>query len=394
MDSQVTDQFKPIIIDADDNKKQELLNELQSKSEVGVVDTIENQIRELAIVRNPKLKKDKTYQDDFINEYLSGRSIDKVGAWIFYPWNHLLIHLLPESEFFELRTARNKPIISKSTQEKFYNLVVGVVGLSVGNAIVQNLIYSGGCKKIKIADPDILELSNTNRVAAKVSDLGGNKAIITARQIFEINPYADVQVFVEGLTPENFSGFFLGDPKLDLIIDECDDINLKINMRSAAEILEIPLLMITDNGYESSVDLHRNEPKKDQSRSESEKIQALTELATAMTLSEKLDLTPEEELKMITKVISPESISPEMQRGCIARVNQEVAGWPQLAMTVLIGGSLASYTVLRLANGDKTIAEKTTFSFPKLLDSDFSSDKQSALRKKQTKEFVKFVNSL
>ena len=60
---------------------------------------------------------------------------------------------------------------------------------------------------MKLADNDILSLSNLNRFRAGLPDLGVNKAVLTARQIYEINPFAKLEVFDKGISPENIENF-------------------------------------------------------------------------------------------------------------------------------------------------------------------------------------------
>ena len=68
-----------------------------------------------------------------------------------------------------------------SEQLKLLAKTVGVVGLSVGCSIVKTLVMEGICGKVKIADYDTLDLSNTNRIDWGVFDVGKSKIDLVYR---------------------------------------------------------------------------------------------------------------------------------------------------------------------------------------------------------------------
>ena len=98
--------------------------------------------------------------------------------------------------------------------------------------------------ELRLADFDTLELSNLNRIPGSVLDLGVNKAVVAARRIGEIDPYLRVVTIPEGITPENLGSFLDG---LDLVIEECDSLDVKLLVREAARERRIPVLMETSD---------------------------------------------------------------------------------------------------------------------------------------------------
>ena len=54
------------------------------------------------------------------------------------------------------------------------------------------------CGLLKIADFDILELSNLNRIRSSVDCIGQKKTTLVAREIAEIDPFLQVEIFEEG----------------------------------------------------------------------------------------------------------------------------------------------------------------------------------------------------
>jgi hypothetical protein len=169
---------------------------------VQVVDEYASQLEELFQVENPDISMQANFQEEFQKYFSKVQSVKPLwqqGLWVYYPWRETVVHILAEEGFFKVRTARNKNLITKGEQDKFYSATIGVAGLSVGNSVVMATVVQGGAKHIKLADFDTLELSNTNRIRTGVYSLGVQKVCVTAREIYEINPYAQVDIFEEGI---------------------------------------------------------------------------------------------------------------------------------------------------------------------------------------------------
>src|SRR5262249_731915 len=150
--------------------------------------------------------------DAEIQATLAGALLHDYGRWVYYPWSGRLVHLLPPAEFRQLRLDRNRNKITRDEQARLARLTVGVVGLSVGNALALELALEGGCGHLKLADFDRLDLSNMNRIRAGVHDVGLTKTVLAARQIYEFDPYASLELFDAGLTDENIDPFLRSAP--------------------------------------------------------------------------------------------------------------------------------------------------------------------------------------
>ena len=384
--------IKPIIIPTSSSGWQHQLNMLKSDHpEIVVVDYYQNQLNELFLIRNPKDANNQSKRFRFIDTFLHSKSPENHGNWIYYPWRNTLVHLLEESAYQEIRTARNRPIISKRQQDRFLNLTIGVVGLSVGNAIAQNIVYSGGCNTVKLADADILELSNLNRVQASTVNLGSNKAITSAQQIYEINPYAQVIIYDHKIDVNNIMDFLTSKPKVDLVVDECDDLTLKNYLRLIARASKIPLLSITDVGLESKVDFHRFDLTSKTGGMRKVPDFSVEELLETYRLTEPVKLSPREQLKLIVDIVGKKNVSQEMQNGSMLRANLKLAGWPQLAMTVFAGASLATYITLLYANNVTTYAQQKSVSFPSLLKPGYLSQKAIDQRRRFSRKFSLYL---
>ena len=84
---------------------------------------------------------------------------------------------------------------------------------------------------MKIADPDIIEITNLNRMRATAFDIGNNKADVAAQNVWEIDPFAEIEVWNEGVHLAKLKDFLLRKPALDIFVDEMDDISMKVAAR-------------------------------------------------------------------------------------------------------------------------------------------------------------------
>ena len=185
-------------------------NKLIEEGKISFInDEIYGQLRELIKSQNPSIKiKDSDYEA-LISKHLQGKDIAEYGVWVYYPWNQRLVHLLDEDEFIEVRTNRNQYKITRSERSILSTKKIGIIGLSVGQSIALTLAMERGFGELRLADFDMLELSNLNRIRTPVHNLGLPKVIIAAREIAEIDPFLIVTCFFDGLTEENLDDFFI-----------------------------------------------------------------------------------------------------------------------------------------------------------------------------------------
>jgi len=222
-----------------------------------ITDDYEEQQRELFGVQSPSRVYAPGFEEAFQKHYhalSSKKPLSQHGQWVYYPWRYLAAHILSESDYHLVRTARNQNLITKEEQEKFYNATIGIGGLSVGSSVAFAIALGGGGKRMKLADMDRLALSNTNRVLAGADRLGLPKVEMAARTIYEINPYAKLELYGEGLSERNIERFFTG---LDIVIDELDNIAIKYLIREQAKKHKVAVVMAADNGDNAVVDIER-----------------------------------------------------------------------------------------------------------------------------------------
>lgn len=328
----------PILYDL--NEAGDLLNYrrlLEEKPYIRVYDTVRSQLRELMRCRRPSEGLTDKDLDDLTAAHLKGTDVENYGRWVYYPWSERLVHFLPDEEFIELRTDRNRNKITIAERDLLRQKTIGVVGLSVGQSVALTLAMERGCGCIKIADFDTLEITNLNRIRAGVHNLSLKKTVVVAREIAEIDPYLKVICFDEGLTENNMQEFFFGDSKLDIIIDECDGLNTKLKLRQFARRHAIPVLMDTSDRGMLDIERFDLEPNRPL-------FHGLIDEALLPQNDELL--TDQKRIELSVKIAGMDQISPRL-KASIPEIRKTLSTWPQLASSVTMGGG-ATAEVCRL----------------------------------------------
>lgn len=302
-----------------------------------VCDEIYNQLKELIKANNPSIKIKAEEYDEYINNHLTGRNINEYGVWVYYPWNKTLVHTLDKEEFITIRTNRNQYKITKEEQNLLSTKKIGIVGLSVGQSIALTMAMERTCGELRLADFDTFELSNLNRLRTPLYNLGLNKAVIAAREISEIDPFIKVKIFKDGLNNDNLDAFFTEDGKLDLFIEVCDGLDIKIQSRYKAKELMIPVVMDTNDRGMLDVERFDLEPNRP----------ILHGLADGLNPDNIKGLSNEDKIPYILKMVGIDSISTRL-KASMMEVEQSINTWPQLASSVTLGGALTTDVCRRI----------------------------------------------
>ena len=341
--------WRPELVDDPD-----LLAGLRADPAVQVVDTIEQQRRDLArllSVPSPEI-------------------VDEPTRWYFYPWRRTLVHLLGPEAFQTLRTNRNRNKITAEEQQRLRRLSVGVVGLSVGHAIAHTLVMERSCGHIRLADFDEIELSNLNRIPATVFDLGVNKAVVAARRIAELDPYVEVGIEPSGLTLESIDDFLDG---LDIVVEECDSFDLKLALREAARRHRLPVVMETSDRGLLDVERYDLEPDRPL-------FHGLLGEARPADLA---GLSTHDRVPYVMRVLEPAELSASMAAS-MAEVDESLNTWPQLGGDITLGAASVAAAVRRLGLGaplssgrarvDLDVVLSKLADPPPAVDADFGAD--------------------
>lgn len=313
----------------------------QHGTRLHVHDRLLMQVRDLVKVRHPGQKLSPADVEALVRAHLNGTEPSECGVWVYYPWSARLVHLLEADEFIELRTNRNRQKVTTEEQQALGGKRVGVVGLSVGQSVAVTLALERSAGELRLADFDVLDLSNLNRIRAGVHNVGVHKAYVTAREIAEIDPYLTVTVFEQGITSDNAEAFLLDGGRLDALVEECDSLDIKVVLRHHARRLGIPVVM--DTSDRGMLDIERFDLEPDRP--------LFHGLAGDLNPADLTGLSTEDKLPYVLRIVGAGTMSTRL-RASLLEVDQSISTWPQLGSEVAHGGAAAAHTVRRLLGGE------------------------------------------
>ncbi len=232
--------------------------------------------------------------------------------------------------------SRNLGIISEEEQEKLRQSTVAIAGVGADGGLLAERLIRAGVGSLRLADPDIFDVSNLNRqYGCDASTIGKNKSEVVAGLLREINSDVNVNVFPTGVTAENLSEFISG---ADVVVDEIDytrpDISVMFH-REARRQNKFVFLAV-NIGWGANVFVF--DPK-------------------GMTLEEYIGLPPElsyEDIKHFS--IPPEKFAPQvpdyMDKKLIEAIVRGEVDIPAVSPSVALeAGMLSSYIILFLTKG-------------------------------------------
>jgi molybdopterin/thiamine biosynthesis adenylyltransferase len=312
---------------------------LNSSAGIELVDTIAAQLIDLVKIKYFAQYKQGVAINELINQELNGAALQEYGIWVYYPWRRQMVHLLSEDDFIVVRTNRNKNKITEEEQEQLQKKKIGVIGLSVGQSVAITIAMERIAGEIWLADFDNIELSNCNRIRTSIFNIGLSKAIVVAREIAEIDPFIKLKIFNEGITDQNIQLFFDANNPLDCVIEECDDIAIKILARQYAKQLGIPIIMeMSDQGM---IDIERYDLEPNYLPFHG-RVQHLD--ITSSTLNK---LTPLEKFNYLYTMVDGDNISARLQSS-VLEIGNTLITWPQLATAVVLGGAVSADVARRI----------------------------------------------
>ncbi len=337
--------YKPLLFNLKDPGDKKSLAVLSHENgDLEIHDTITTQLSEFVKLKHPGQKLTKSDVGTLIQEHLKGVTAEDYGTWVYYPWLKKIVHTLEEEDFIVVRTHRNMYKIHPDEIGKLSSRKIGIIGLSVGQAIAFTAATERICGEMHLADFDSVELSNMNRLHAGIQDIGVSKVILAARKIAELDPFIKVTCFTEGIRPDDMDAFFTQNGKIDILVEECDSIDVKIQSRLKAKALGIPVVMDTnDNGM---IDIERFdlEPARPVLHG---RIPELESLSSEQILEKLGSLTVEEKIGYLAQMIGMENVSKEMLFS-LGEMNKTITGWPQLASAVALGGAVITDVCRRI----------------------------------------------
>lgn len=236
--------------------------------------------------------------------------------------------------FYATLTQRNKGLIAHAWQRRLRTTRFVVAGCgSTGGACVMPLVRSGA-ERFVLLDPGSYELDNLNRQEATLDDVGVNKAVATRDRIAAVNPFAEVEVFEDGVSVETIASRLLpGDFVIDAVDVTTDDgVKAKFALHGAACELRLKVLTAYDIAATQFIELFDYEA---------------IDAPLRGRVSE--SLTSESVLRAL---VPPSALPREIFAELRARRDDPGREFPQLAMTSTLFGAVAVAYLLRAINGE------------------------------------------
>lgn len=339
----MTSKYKPVILSETEAKK------LIKQKHINFVDAFSSQLEELFEIENTEYVQSAggdAYKTKEFSNFLK-KTKDKY-LYVFYPWNSSLVKTVKKDVYLKLKTNRNKDLITEKEQEILRNARVGIFGMSVGSNIAFVLTQAGISNDITISDFDILSTTNLNRIFAGSHQIGLEKCVIAAQRIYEDNPFAKVGVLPKGVKKQDIEKL-LKQKKLDLIVDEIDNVNIKIDLRMLAQKYKVPVVMVTDNG--DGVVLHIERYDLAHKKIFGKEVSYFQDFLSAGISKEKIS-----ELIISDIVGGIDKVDKRMHASVARVIKKELVSWPQLGSAAVLAGVVATYAIKQIILGyDKRI---------------------------------------
>ncbi|MGH9110206.1 MAG: Rv1355c family protein [Acidimicrobiales bacterium] len=313
--------WRPVVLDQRCRADRQVLANLRGDPGIETVDMVERQRAELAgllPVPAPAL-------------------LSEPERLVYYPWRRAVVRMLGPAAFRAVRLDRNRNRITAEEQERLSHQRVGVVGLSAGHSIATTVALEGLCGELRLADFDQVELTNLNRLPGAVLDVGLNKAVVAARRVAEIDPYLPVRVVPEGLTAANAGELVAG---LDVLVEECDSIDMKVLVREVARRHRVPVVMETSDRGLLDVERFDVEPERP----------IFHGLLPGVTAAGMASMSMLEKVPHLVRLVEPERGSARLGAS-LAEIGRTLSTWPQLGSDVTLGGASVAAVVRRLGLG-------------------------------------------
>lgn len=315
----------------------DLMALLSANPHIRVYDQIHSQLRELMKIRNPTRRLTEEESEQQISEYIGDTPPQAFGVWVYYPWSHRVVHIVDEKDFIELRTSRNKHKITDEEITLLRKKKIGIIGLSVGQSIALTLAMERVCGELRLADFDKVELTNMNRIRTGIHNIQVYKVVVAAREIAELDPFLKVVIYTDGATEDNLDDFFTKEGNLDLLVEECDGIDIKILSRRKAKALGIPVVMDTND--RGMVDVERFDLEPDRP--------LLHGFVPDIDLKSLRGLSDAEKLPIFRPMVALDDMSERMKYS-LSQIGKTITTWPQLASSVVLGGAVITDTCRRI----------------------------------------------
>lgn len=151
------------------------------------------------------------------------------------------------------RLTRNYGFFSAAEQRAICKSTVALAGVGGDGYLLGLGLVRMGVRHLTIADPEVFEAENINRVpGANFANLGRAKVDCFVEDAREIDPDVAIRVFSEGVTERNIGEFLDG---ADLIVDETELTKLELGtmISDEAQKRDQPIVIVMNIGFAAQV---------------------------------------------------------------------------------------------------------------------------------------------
>ncbi len=339
---------KPVILRQGVNSLEDLVRLRAEKRVWREKDIYKNQCEELFEITYPERIGTPDFKEAraaFVETRLAECKVRLAGNWVYFPWSGVLLHTVKEEEYARLRTNRNRNLITEEEQRKLADSCVGLVGLSVGSNVAAALVYGGIAKRLKLAEFDVLETTNLNRVRGRLEHIGMKKSQMVAQQLYEVDPYLQLVHYEEKMSAGNLREFFRDEPRPQVVFEIMDSFEVKLQLRAFARDYGVPVIMVTNLGDRVLMDIERYDIDKN--------IEYFNGRAGSVPrdILERPDVNDALKHQYAVALAGVEHI-PQRALDSVAEIGKTLVGRPQLASTVALAAGFGAYCTRKIILGE------------------------------------------
>lgn len=265
------------------------------------------------------------------------------GEWFYFPWSGNVVRYPEEDDFYNLRTSRNRNLVTHEEQQILRHTKIATFGLSVGSNIIDSLVQYGVGEEYLLADFDKLGPTNLNRIRATMAQVGLAKTVVVGRKISEANPYARQTHIPDGYGPAAVP--VVAEFLPDVIIEEMDDLGSKLGVRLEAAKLGVPVVMAGDIGERTIIDIERYDQD-----ATTRPFHGRLDSRVQSTLAAGGEVSQRDKEKSLVRINGIRNLSPRLIDSAMD-IGYDLGGMPQLGTTATNGGALAATAIQEILLG-------------------------------------------
>jgi CheY-like chemotaxis protein len=192
-------------------------------------------------------------------------------------------------------------------------------------------------------------------------------------------------MFTDGITEDNLQEFCDG---LDVMVEEIDNLEMKIRLRQEAQARKIPIVMATDNGDSGVIDIERHDLDDNIPPFHGRGGDDIAERVVGKKLP----------LPAIGQIIGGEllgyDLSEERTVRSLLEIGRSIPTWPQLGSAATLNGAVVSVAVRRILTGQPLIDNRANISVPALLEPGYTDEATTQQRLKTIHELGDKFNEI